>query len=215
MPEITYTLLSDGSSDRALMPILTWALHQKLPGCGVIPRWADLRTLHRPPKCLRERIKTAVELYPCDILFIHRDSESAPRCRRIAEIERALQAAAIPTAQRPCPVVPVRMQEAWLLFCESAIRWASGNPNGRMALQVSQNYETIPHPKRELHRLLKEASGLRGRRLKALNVQELVHRVAQLIDDFSPLRGLSAFQALEQDIAGLLGEMRASIGRPP
>jgi len=169
MPEITYTLLSDGSSDRALIPILTWTLRQRLAGCAINPHWADLRALHRPPRGLRERMETAVRLYPCDILFIHRDSESAPRCRRVAEIERALQAAAIPTTQRSCPVVPVRMQEAWLLFCESAIRRASGNPNGQMALHVSRNYETIPHPKRELHRLLKEASGLRGRRLRALN----------------------------------------------
>ena len=34
MQELRYTLLADGSSDRALLPILTWLLRQY---CGVIP----------------------------------------------------------------------------------------------------------------------------------------------------------------------------------
>jgi hypothetical protein len=28
MRELRYTLLSDGSSDRALLPVLTWLLHE-------------------------------------------------------------------------------------------------------------------------------------------------------------------------------------------
>lgn len=41
MQELRYTLLADGSSDRALLPILTWLLRQS---CGAIPIEAELPT---------------------------------------------------------------------------------------------------------------------------------------------------------------------------
>jgi len=50
---------------------------------------------------------------------------------------------------------------------------------------------------------LKGASGLRGRRLKKFNLSEARIRITELISDFSPLRGLTAFQKLENDIATL------------
>lgn len=52
----------------------------------------------------------------------------------------------------------------------------------------------------EPYRLLYEASGLTGRRLKQFSVNERVHRLAEIINDFAPLRALSAFQALETEI---------------
>ncbi|MHC5613360.1 MAG: hypothetical protein ACYTXA_20770 [Nostoc sp.] len=99
-------------------------------------------------------------------------------------------------------VIPVRMQEAWLLFDEAALRKAAGNPSGRQALQLPDicRLEQLPDPKDILYGLLCEASGLRGRRLKQFSVNERVHRLAELIDDFSPLRALSAFQLLETEI---------------
>ena len=39
------------------------------------PSWADLRNLRKKVNGLQDRIKIAVELYPCDLLFIHRDAE--------------------------------------------------------------------------------------------------------------------------------------------
>ena len=72
MMELNFTLLSDGSSDRALLPILTWLLKEQRVMFGINPEWADLRRLPKPPKTLAERIVRAVDLYPCDLLFIHR-----------------------------------------------------------------------------------------------------------------------------------------------
>ena len=96
------------------------------------------------------------------------------------------------------------MTEAWLLFSESAIRTASGNPAGTntLALPPLTHVERTPNPKQILHNALREASGLQGRRLRQLSVN--VYRVAELIDDFSPLRGLSAFRDLEADLCSVL-----------
>ncbi|OKH56373.1 hypothetical protein NIES2101_00925 [Calothrix sp. HK-06] len=85
---------------------------------------------------------------------------------------------------------------------------AAGNPRGNQRLRLPNinKLEQLPDPKEILHGLLYEASGLTGRRLKQFSVHERVHRVSELIDDFSPLRALSAFQALEADIQQIIQE---------
>lgn len=82
MDEIRYALITDGSSDRALIPILTWVLREKGAVDRIQPEWADLRRLPRPPQTLGERISTAITLYPCDLFFIHRDAEGEDPVQR-------------------------------------------------------------------------------------------------------------------------------------
>ena len=203
MSELRYTLLSDGPSDRALLPLLSWLLRTHGVERALQADWADLRRLRNPPTRLADRISRALDLYPCGLLFVHRDAERASCADRVAEIHGALRhvAGAQPVPPAVC-VVPVRMQEAWLLFDEAALRTAAGNPLGRqpLALPRTADLEHLPDPKRILHDLIREASGLHGRRRKRVPVSFYAGRVAELIDDFAPLRALSAFQALEADI---------------
>ena len=97
------------------------------------------------------------------------------------------------------------MTEAWLLFDETAIRLAAGNPNGKNPLNLPDlsTIEQIPDPKNILFEILREASGLTGRRLKAFNMAESRIRITALVSDFSPLGKLSAFQRLERNISTL------------
>ncbi len=204
MDELRYTLIADGPSDRALLPILTWVLRQKGDVKRVQPEWADLRRLPQPPKSLHERILSAIDLFPSDLLFVHRDAEREEPETRYGEIRDALQEAAKRGFQLPTVcVVPIRMTEAWLLFDEPAIRLAAGNPNGKNPLKIPDLsvVEQIPDPKNILFEILRKASGLRGRRLKGFNTAECRIRITELISDFSPLRQLSAFQRLENDIS--------------
>jgi len=133
MTELRYTLLADGSSDRALLPILSWTLQQQGVSSAIQATWADLGRLRHRPRTLSERIIAALELYPCDLLFVHRDAEREPFENRHTEIERALLEVARQEVSLPSAVcvIPVRMHEAWLLFNEWAIRMAAGNPRGR------------------------------------------------------------------------------------
>jgi hypothetical protein len=210
--ELRYTLLSDGSSDRALIPILTWLLRQSLSTVAIQPRWADLRQLRTPPGELHEKIRLSLELYPCDLLFVHRDAENQSGDRRRREIQAALKLAAGHAGHINLPraicVIPVRMAEAWLLFQEQALRLAAGNPNGRQQLNLPDidELEAIPDPKRLLYDLLRQASGLRGRRLKKFPAHIRASRVADVIDDFAPLRALPAFSALEGETRRLVDE---------
>ncbi|MBW3624909.1 MAG: hypothetical protein KY468_16025 [Armatimonadetes bacterium] len=206
MKEIRYSLITDGPSDQALIPLLTWTLRNFLTDYAIQPQWADLRRLPRPPKLLSDRIEISLELFPCDLLFIHRDAERDTYASRKREIQSALQSVNETVEFLSVCVVPVRMQEAWLLFDESAIRQASGNPNGTDRLQLPRlaEIESEPDPKQILHSLLKEASGLHGRRLRDYPVSTSARRVAEFIEDYSPLRVLPAFNALEKDVTNTL-----------
>jgi hypothetical protein len=203
MSSIRYALLSDGSSDRMLMPVLNWLLRSHCPKYALEPQWADLGRLPQPPKKLPERIRKTLELYDLDLLFIHRDAEKHSFESRHREIETALIGLTSPLA---ICVIPVRMQEAWLLFDERAIRRAAGNPKGRMALQLPPmgSLEYLANPKAFLYALICEASGRSGTRLKKLKPQKSAHLISELIDDFTPLNQLSAFRALEQELSGVV-----------
>jgi hypothetical protein len=203
MERLDFTLLADGSSDAILIQPLSWLLrrHLDIPINGT---WADLRRLPSPPKGLRERIATALDLYPCDILFVHRDAEGEPHERRIDEIRAAI--AGIET--QSVPVIPIRMQEAWLLIDEPALRRAAGNPNGRVTLEMPaiDRLEDIPDPKQTLHELILKASGLSGRRRQKLNPSRQAMRLGELIEDYTPLQRLFAFQRVQAATRSVLDD---------
>jgi hypothetical protein len=131
MESLRFTLLTNGSSDQALIPILRWLLVRNGVTGTIDPSWADLRRLPHPPQGLANRIRIAVDIYPCDLLFVHRDAERMQPELRKSEIRDAIQSLLTPPVV--C-VVPVRMQEAWLLIEEAAIRQAAGNPQGQVPL---------------------------------------------------------------------------------
>lgn len=156
---------------------------------------------------MRNRIKVALDLYPCDLLFVHREAEGEEREARETEIHRAVAKAGSRLKIPPVVcVVPVRMMEAWLLFNESAVRRAAGNPNGRMYLDLPRpsTIENMPDPKAKMFDLLREASGLQGRRRKRFVAAGSARRIADFLDDFTPLRGVPAFDALEGDVAKMV-----------
>ncbi len=196
---LSYTLVSDGSSDRMLVPLLDWLLSQH-SARPFRPQWADLAWTQPPPRTLADRVVGALAMYPCDLLFVHRDAEKDSLEDRRSQLESALSM--LPPPPR-VPVIPVRMTEAWFLFDENAVREAAGNPNGQepLSLPLLSEIESLRDPKSALTRVLECASGLPARRLKRFRPGVAFHRLATLIDDFTPLRVLPAFQALEADIA--------------
>lgn len=209
MKELRYTLISEGSSDQALLPLLTWLLTENRVSLPIQPAWADLRRLPSAPKGIRAKIQVGLELYPCDLLFIHRDADREPRETRVREIQSALNELPTLTAPAVC-VVPVRMLETWLLFDETTIRHAAGNPRGRepITLPKLSELENLATPKETLHQLIRVASGKHGRRLKQLSVDRSVHLIANRLSDFSPLRHLPAFAALESEVRQMIAQRR-------
>lgn len=147
-----------------------------------------------------------MDLFPCDLLFIHRDAEGELPERRLEEIRTAVSESQV-DVPFVC-VVPVRMMEAWLLTDERGLRRAAGNPNGTEELRIPavSSLEVVPDPKELLEKLLKLASGLSVRRLKRFRVGEAIQVLARQIADFSALRGLPAFRRMELELEELLKE---------
>jgi hypothetical protein len=211
MSEIRYTLLCDGSSDKALIPIINWTIQQHSPETEPEPVWADFSSVIEPPKAgnLSARIRTAVDNYPCDWLFVHRDAEKELPAARHQEIDSAWrQVEPDNPALQIVRIIPVRMTEAWLLIDKQAIRKAAANPNGRQSISLPalRNIEDHPDPKQLLAELLRQASGLTGRRLEKFirHERQAIQIVAEEIEDFSPLRALPAFRMFEDTVKNLL-----------
>ncbi len=199
------TLLCDGSSDRMLIPCLKWLLVENYPNLPFNFEYAEIRQIsNNNHKSLKAKICLALEYYPCDILFVQRDTEKKTYEIRLNEIKNSIIKAecAIP---RIIPVIPKRMSEAWLFINESAIRQAAGNINGTIKLKLPpiSKLESMPDPKSKLIELLKKATELNKRRLSNFNPYAAIHRLAETIDDYSLLRKLYAFQALESEIKNL------------
>lgn len=200
-----FTLLSDGTSDRVLVPILQWMLMQHHPRCDWIGQCAELQGLRNPPKSLSDRIKAAHEFFPSDLLFVHRDAErESPKSRR-EEIESAVATDSAISDLAWTPVIPVRMTEAWLLISEEAIRSAAGNPNGRIALSLPaiSSLERVPDPKATLESLLVTACELSGRRKKKFRFPVHRARVPNFVHDWTPLLVLPSAKAVFDEIEAL------------
>jgi hypothetical protein len=201
MSELAFTLIADGRSDRMLLPVICWTLRQRLLHRELRPQFPDFSRLPAPPKGLAEKIRKGLAMYPCDLLFIHRDAERSSREERLEEIQSAWNELHL---DKPpwVAVIPVRMSEAWLLFDEEAIRRAADNPNGEAKLDLpsSKEWESVPDPKRMLCELLRTASELTGRRLAKFDEKSRIPRIGEYIEDFGLLRSLSAFKQLEADI---------------
>ncbi len=211
MAVIECALLSEGSSDKVLIPILEWLMRKHTPQTPSSVEWVDLLRCPRKPSTMIEKITAALDLYRCHVLFVHRDSDGPDPENRYGEIRDAI--ASLPHGSRLPPyvcVVPIRMTEAWLLTDEAAIRNAAGNPNGTVPLTLPslQRVETIPDPKEKLNDLLRIASQLHGRRLKRFKDDLCVQRVAGCMNDFQKLRTLSAFQRLESDLIATIRQLR-------
>lgn len=202
---LRYLLITDGSSDACLLHPIDWLLR----ACDwheCVGEWADLRALPESTRTLGDRLRFALAYYSSDVVFVHRDAEGERPEMRIAEIATAI--AQLGGSLTHVCVVPVRMSEAWLLHDEAAIRRTAGKPNGKQQLDLPglSRIETLADPKSVLRDALLVASGATGRRRKQKlrDFGIMRHRVAELIEDYSPLRALSAFGRLEYDLRSIL-----------
>jgi hypothetical protein len=199
---IRATLIGDGTSDRVLVHVLRWILAELHTASEI--HYADLGILSIVPSGIRDRARAALKLFPADLLFVHRDAETAPPSHRHEEISRALADEGL----RFVPIVPVRMTEAWFLFDEASIRMAAGNPHGMNPLELPplHRVEAVQNPKLVLQAALLEASGLPTRRRSKFRVSQAFHRLAELIENYGALRALTAFVELEAAIRAVLAE---------
>jgi hypothetical protein len=199
-------LLAEGNGDRALLPILRWLL-ASVSTDDVSLEWIDSGAFPARGRTLAEKVEQARLVCPCDLLFVHRDADGEPPERRHEEIARSVP------SYRYVAVVPIRMTEAWLLLDEAAIRTAAGRPSGTdpLSLPRLRQLENVADPKATLRGALRAAHGSTGRRARRFDEARAVHRLAALVDDWRPLRKLSAFRRCESDTRSALKDLGCAL----
>ncbi len=202
-----YTLITEGSSDRLLLSPIEWLLdlHCAIEFSG---EWVDPGALENNSRELATRLQQAQQYYPCDLAFVHRDVDVFTYDVRRREIVGAVE-----DSRYAAPVVctiPVRMTEAWFLFCEEAIRRAADRPSSRIDLRLPtpRELQRRADPKAILNAALVTASETSGRKAAEFR-RDLSRRkalVASYIVDYSPLRRHESFVSFERDLRNILDE---------
>ena len=194
MQRFTSTLIAEGSSDQVLIPLIEFVLDEH---CG-IPHVTTFAS-DLPIGPLRERIARALTLYPCDLLFVHRDADRGLVSQREDEIRAAARSNGAPAA---ICLIPVRMTEAWLLADEMAIRRAAGNTSGTANLGIppTARLEAQADPKSMLFAALERASELGPHRLRRFDRNQARRQISGFMDDPSMLRKLPSFVHFESQV---------------
>jgi hypothetical protein len=188
--QLTYVLAADGGTDRALVPIIEWAIHRLDPEVEILE--PEFRKRKAPVKLFLQGLETGAM-----VVFVHRDGEGAALATRLQEFDGV-------TRDDVVPVVPIRMTEAWLLIDATAIARAADRPDAAVTTPGVNHLEALANPKQALEDLLLAAAGNPVGRRKKQFERSIVQRrvnVASLIDDYSPLESLPAFQRFQADLA--------------
>jgi hypothetical protein len=209
--EIRFALIAEGVTDQVLIPIIKWLIRKYIPNV----------TLETTPPfyykaSLEERFRRVSAENNLDILFVHLDEEPKTVQQRRDEIQEASSAYRQGKETSIVCIIPIRETEAWFLFNEEALRRAAGKPRGRSNLSLPNlsRIEEIDDPKAVLEEALRVASETTGSKLKDFKRQEpnQFYRLAEIIEDFSPLCQLSAFQAFEADVQAILARWTVENG---
>ncbi|MDD9984683.1 MAG: hypothetical protein OXQ31_00275 [Spirochaetaceae bacterium] len=144
-----------------------------------------------------------------DLLFVHRDADTAGSVARYEEIGRGVSAAGY--GGRWVGMVPVRMMEAWLLADEAAIRRVAGRPRGTEALDLPKpdQLENLSNPKQTLREVLLKAGAPRGvRRTKRFKADfgSFLKQLAENLPVGRPLEQISAWMRFRDDVAAAMGK---------
>jgi hypothetical protein len=210
---VRFTLVAEGTTDEALMPILSWAIRADRRVREIDAQFAPPSFLPPAREGLTAKIRRATELFPAELFFVHRDADTAGLEVRREEILSAAEQAGRDISV--VPVVPVRMTEAWLLIDEAAIRMAADNPKGSMALGLPPRIAALEDkadPKTLLYQALTAACDQRGRRLARFLPRTRTTKVANGIKDFASLRQLNSFRVFEQTLKSALDRLAGSAG---
>ena len=174
-----FMLVCEGSSDAALREHILNLLDGRTQTVPEGEVWFQGRRL-------ADKIRNGFNRHgECDLLFVHRDANSAGAAARYREIADAILDVGYTGPW--VGIVPVRMTESWLLLDEAAIRRAAGNPlgEGPIDLPPPGRIEQISDPKAMLENALLQSWSNRGRRRRR-DRQEFPRLRRQLLQSLPP-----------------------------
>lgn len=191
--KINFLYICEGSSDSSLIDHIKSTLIE----CGADEADGECPDFSIFPKPVgrdvKSKVDAALKYRPgANCIFIHRDADNAGVDVRKEEILNATKH--INKNIKVVPIIPIKMLESWLLVSERSIRIAAENRNGNMKLNLPKpsNIERLSDPKGYLKKVLTEASGLTGKRLKKFSFEKARHYLVQNIDFNGEIKNLSS-----------------------
>lgn len=210
MHYVSLALYAEGSTDYAFLRPLLFRLCEELclrEATQPVEIAEDVLALDHPPELREmpraERIVAAAERAKgaWRILFVHADADTDAARARSERAQPAIDrlAEVFGAGSIAVAVVPIRMTEAWAIADGDALRLASGSTESDddLGLPRTQAVESAQEPKAMLDNAWRIAIAARARQRK--NVGSVLSQLGETVA-LSRLRGLSAFQALEQDL---------------
>lgn len=188
--------VGEGSSDTRLVPVLERLLVSLRPGDDFTFEEHEWRRESLPGRSVAAKIQ-ALANEPYDLVFAHRDADSAGIEARTAECRKCQD-------KRVVPVVPVRMTEAWALadlYTEKDFQtWWSGKGLG------FDSIEACADPKRLLREYLS-----RSQRTGLLSQTDFSAKRAEVLKGMSvdgPVRRLEAWKMLCSEVKEAMCRVR-------
>ena len=206
MDTLSTGLITDGSSDQALIPLLTTLLSDLLPQARIDTlQWIAPANKNS----LSEKISYALDTgnFQLDILFVHRDAENETVAKRVEEISQSTPAGKHPIV---C-VIPVKMTESWLITSDKAIKEAVGNSHSKAKLDLpAQNKIESCDAKAVLFEALTQAREHGAHRRRKFKPERFRQRVAELTTDLTALRKIPSFKLMEDALLDILQRRNTS-----
>ena len=160
-----------------------------------------------------EKLKFALEYEPnVNLVFVHRDADSADPEPRYREIREAVQK--IDNAPLHVAVVPVQETEAWLLLDEVQIRRIAENPKGTIPLDIPspKRIERISDPKEHLFAVILDASEETGRQYRKIKrkIPQRCQLILDGLDPEGPVNTVPSWRRMFSDIKSAIEELTTS-----
>jgi hypothetical protein len=209
-PVASGLFVAEGASDEPLANVVESLFRDR--GLDLRLTSPPFAQLPKVAKDVKSRVEAGIKLMGnrLDLVVVHRDADNVGSDVRRHEIADALREIDVEC----CPIVPVKMTEAWLLLCESEIRYVAGNPRGRglLGLPKAHEVERVADPKTLLRAALLAASASTGRRRerdgKRFNEQR--RQLLGRLDRTGPITKLAGWQQLLDDVDYAGAQLRRS-----
>jgi hypothetical protein len=215
--QVMIGLLTEGTTDSRFLASLVRRTFEHI----AFECWGDVEILDlvilrgKKDKFVEEVMAasvTGLEEHGITVLCVHADADSdtdhTVYSHKIEPAKKALNDSARPRCTNLVPIVPVHMQEAWLLADIALLKKQIGTGMHDAELGIDKKPESIPDPKQIIEEAIRIArQELTKRRRHDLQIGDLYQLIGQSIS-LMALQDLPSYKKFEEHVRCALRELK-------